>query len=272
MTIIFIRPWQIRLLLGLSFAVFVAGGYRWTMQSVAPVMTGPPPLDAPLFEVPGAAGQVALTINVDWGSEEIPAMLDLFDRYGARVTFFLTGHWAEQNAELVRTIAERGHEIANHGRSHIHPRQLADGALAAHITENEQLLASIAGKVSRLYAPPYGEWDRRVVRQAANLGYRTVLWTLDTRDWQEPSAETIVARVVPKAVPGVIVLMHPKPNTVAALPAIMDGLKVKGLQAVTLSEMLAAVAPQKAGDTSGQSAVNHLYNISAIIGQIPGSS
>jgi len=103
----------------------------------------------------------------------------------------------------------------------------------------------LACKVGQLYAPPYGEWDRRVVRQAADLGFHTTLWTLDTRDWQDPDAATIVARVVPKAASGSIVLMHPKPNTVAALPAILDGLTAKGLRAVPLTEMLKAAMPEQ---------------------------
>jgi len=242
MTIIVIKPWQARLLLGLAFATFVAAGYHLSMQNVVPVTGGPPPVNAPLFEVAGAAGMVALTVNVDWGEEEIPALLEVLDKHQAKATFFLTGTWARKNAELVAEIARRGHEIANHGTSHVHPRRLSNQELMAHILDNHEELQKLSGgRVARLYAPPYGEWDRRIVEQAAKLGFRTVLWTIDTRDWQDPPAATIVNRVIPKAVAGTIILMHPKPNTVAALPSILTGLEVKGLRAVTLSEMLAAV-------------------------------
>ena len=89
-----------------------------------------------------------------------------------------------------------------------------------------------------LFAPPYGEQDARVVRTAAELGHWTTLWTLDTIDWQEPPPETIVERVVPRARDGAIVLMHPKPQTVAALPRIIAGLREKGYRLVPLWQMM----------------------------------
>lgn len=240
MMIVVIKPWQARLLMGLAFALFLAGGYRLSDQAVVSTLSEPPPLDAPLFAVPGEHRMVALTVNVDWGGEQIPSMLTILDQYHAKATFFLTGKWADANRDLARTLVQRGHEVANHGRSHAHPKQLSDQALSDHIAGNTALLGQIVGKVSMLYAPPYGEWDRRIVRRAAQLGNYTVLWTIDTVDWQDPSPATIVNRVVPKAKPGSIVLMHPKPNTVAALPLMLQGLQAKGLQPVTLSELLTA--------------------------------
>ena len=62
-------------------------------------------------------------------------MLAHFRQAGAKVTFFLTGRWAEQNTELARLLAEEGHEVGNHGLSHVHPKQLDERQLTEHITE-----------------------------------------------------------------------------------------------------------------------------------------
>lgn len=242
MVIIVIKPWQARLIMALAFALFLAGGYRFSEHAATIPASAPMPLDAPLFEVFGADGLVSITVNVDWGAEEIPPMLDIFDRYGARVTFFLTGSWAQKNPDLTRLLIERGHEVANHGRRHDHPRKLSEQALVDHIDGNGLFLGSIIGESTKLYAPPYGEWDRRVVRTAARLGYRTVLWTVDTIDWQDPPPDLILQRVLHKARSGSIVLIHPKPNTVVALPGVLEGLKAKGLRPVKLSTMLEAAA------------------------------
>jgi peptidoglycan/xylan/chitin deacetylase (PgdA/CDA1 family) len=229
--------------MGLAFAVFLAGGYHFAEQAAVTNVSAPPILSTPLFVIPEAQGMMTLTVNVDWGSEQVTPILDIFEKHGVKATFFLTGKWAEGNQTLARSIVERGHEVGNHGRSHSHPKQLGDQALTQHIADNAALLKSIVGKVSKLYAPPYGEWDRRVVNKAAALGHYTVLWTIDTIDWQDPPAATIVERVTRKAQAGGIVLMHPKPNTVAALPTMITTLQSKGLRLVTLSEMITAATP-----------------------------
>jgi peptidoglycan/xylan/chitin deacetylase (PgdA/CDA1 family) len=240
MIVVVIRPWQARLIMALAFAVFLAGAYHLADQTSITSVLGPPPLSEPLFAIPGAEAMVGLAVNVDWGGDQIPTMLALFREARAHVTFFLTGRWAQENKELARLIAEEGHEIGNHGFTHTHPKQLTNQQLADHITKNQKHLEEIVGKVGKLYAPPYGEWDRRIVREAAALGYRTVLWTVDTVDWQDPPPDQILQRVLPKAQPGSIILMHPRANTILALPKLMRGLEEKGLRAVTISTMLKA--------------------------------
>lgn len=196
-------------------------------------------LAAPVRQVPGAKGRVALTVNVDWGNEVIPAMLDTFDRYGVKVTFFLTGRWAKAFPEMAAQIAARGHEIGNHGVDHAHPTRLSDQELAEHIGANVEILRAATGvEPVPLYAPPYGEQDGRVVAAAARLGHFTTLWTLDTIDWQEPPPQTIVARVVPRATDGAIVLMHPKEQTLAALAPMLEGLRERGYEVVPLYQMI----------------------------------
>ena len=70
------------------------------------------------------------------------------------------------------------------------------------------------------------------------------MWTIDTIDWQEPSVETTIDRVISKAQNGGIVLMHPKPNTVEALPQIIEGLHNKGYQLVPVGKLLEEMGGQ----------------------------
>jgi peptidoglycan/xylan/chitin deacetylase (PgdA/CDA1 family) len=76
----------------------------------------------------GNSGQktVALCINVDWGEEYIPAMLEEFKKAQAQVTFFVTGSWAEKNPELLKQMSEAGHSIQNHAYKHVHFSSLSD--------------------------------------------------------------------------------------------------------------------------------------------------
>ena len=190
---------------------------------------------------------MSLTVNVDWGQEVLPDMLDTLREHGVRVTFFVTGHWAQQYPEIVKRMAREGHEVADHGMRHAHPTQLSDWDLTMLILENHNLLKTLVGEPALLFAPPYGEVDRRVVAAADALGYRTIMWTIDTIDWQEPSVETTIARVMNKAQNGGIVLMHPKVNTVKALPRIIEGLRQKGFSLLPVGELLEEMDGAKVG-------------------------
>lgn len=196
----------------------------------------------PVFQVDIKEPLVALTINVAWGEDFLPGLLAAFEDYGVKATFFIVGDWAEQFPDLTRNIATEGHELGNHSWSHPYPTQIPAEELKKEIVRTEKLLVELAGKRPALFAPPYGEWDKQVVQTAAEAGYRTIMWSVDTIDWQQPGVGIIAERVLNNIQPGGIVLMHPTEQTTQALPLILDGLKKKGLKAVTVSELLNAAS------------------------------
>lgn len=210
---------------------------------IAPAVLGSRPIE----QIKTEQLVMALTINVDWGEEYIPAMLDVLDQGKARATFFVTGRWAKKNPELLKIISNRGHQIENHGYSHPHPDQLSSGANQEEIKKTESIIEGIIGKKTHLYAPPYGEKGASGLRAADALGYQTILWTLDTVDWRANSTPEIIAkRILNPAIQfgikpgksGAIVLMHPKANTVRALPVILDQLARDGFSFQTLDGLI----------------------------------
>ncbi|HOA43303.1 MAG TPA: polysaccharide deacetylase family protein, partial [Bacillota bacterium] len=62
--------------------------------------------------------RIAFTCNVDWGEDVLPDMLDIFEQKDLKITFFVSGRWAENNPWLLRKIYILGHEIQNHGYGH----------------------------------------------------------------------------------------------------------------------------------------------------------
>ena len=72
----------------------------------------------PIYRGPTSEPRVALMVNVDWGDEYIPGMLDVFRHYGVSATWFPTGRWIQTSRDLARTISLEGHEIGNHGGWH----------------------------------------------------------------------------------------------------------------------------------------------------------
>lgn len=192
----------------------------------------------PYYHGPEAKSEMALTINVAWGQEYIPKMLQVLKEKEVKATFFFIGSWVKKFPELTEKVAEAGHEIGNHGYRHAHPNRLSRQELTDLVKKNEKLLKKVTGKKTDLFAPPYGEYNDKVVKIVDELGYKTILWTADTIDWQRPKPEKIIKRVTRDASKGGIVLMHPTAPTAKALPIMIDKLREKGYSLVTVTELL----------------------------------
>lgn len=189
---------------------------------------------------------VAITVNVDWGEEFIPALLEAFDKYKARVTFFVTGTWAEKHPEEMKTMSDKKHSIQNHGYQHLHFNQLTEAQIEEQIEKAEDVIFAATGQKSKYFAPPYGEKSDPLLATVDRMGYRYILWSVDTIDWQKPAPQIIVGRVLDKVHNDAIILMHPTEPTVKALPEILAGLSEQGYKMVGIDEILMeAVEPNE---------------------------
>ena len=127
------------------------------------------------------------------------------------------------------------HEIGNHGGAHNHVETMGREEPSAPHPSGEERIFQACGVYPSAFAPPYGEWTEKTVEYALEMGYQTVLWTVDTVDWRLPEPEAIWKRALPGVVPGALILMHPTEPTVSALPTLIDGLREKGYPIVTVS-------------------------------------
>lgn len=188
----------------------------------------------------GQAGNNLCTFacNVDWGEEIIPDMLKVFDEKGVKITFFVTGRWAKNNPELLKTMYDSGHEIQSHGYSHALCSDISDEKVTEEIEKTEQAIIDAICIKPNYFAPAAGDYDSRTVEISEKLGYKMVLWSSDTIDWREGSyAPVIVDRIMSKPLDGAIVLMHPKEETLKALPELIDQITEKGYRIVPLYRM-----------------------------------
>lgn len=193
---------------------------------------------APVYRGRPEKNEVALTINVAWGQDYLPALLRILKEHKVHVTFFVQGDWAEKFPRLVEQMAADGHEIGSHGYSHPHMAVMSDAEIAAEISRTGTILKSITGQEPSLFAPPYGELTRQILFTAARLGYRTSLWSCDTIDWRGEPPDVILARFQKRVTAGAIVLMHPTPATVQALPSMLDYIEKQGWTPVTVTKLI----------------------------------
>lgn len=191
----------------------------------------------PIYQGSSQEKKIALTCNVVWGEEYVPQMLEILKKNKVKMTFFMGGKWVKDFPELTKQIA-KDHELGNHSYSHPHPTFISKQENIEEIKKTEDEIFKVTKVKTRLYAPPYGEFNNTVLDAAGELGYKTIMWSIDTRDWQRPAPEVIVERIIEKAHNGAIVLMHPTAPTVKALPMIIDELKKKGYQLTTVFDVI----------------------------------
>jgi peptidoglycan/xylan/chitin deacetylase (PgdA/CDA1 family) len=215
-----------------------AGG-SWLRTASA----APPP--GPVYRVATTAPEVALAVNVVWGTEYVPKILSILRQNHAQATFFLGGAWAASHPALARELAAAGMEIGNHGYAHRHQSTLSFDANLAEITRATRAIELATGVRPTLFAPPYGEYNATVLAAAAALHMPVIMWTIDTIDWRPDSSPGLIAqRVLSRAAPGAIILMHPTERTVDALPGLLKALAERGYRVVGVQQLLAAGRPE----------------------------
>lgn len=193
----------------------------------------------PVYHGNPDSSRVALAINVAWGEEYLPEMLKVLAEEKTKATFFLVGAWVKVFPDLTKELIRYGHELGNHGLYHGHPLQMKREELKRIISENERLIQSVTGRKSvNLFAPPYGEISPLIVSAAGELGYQTIMWSVDSVDWKNPAPEILLNRVLSKIEPGGIILLHPTAPTKTALKELIRSLRKKGLEPGTVSGVL----------------------------------
>jgi peptidoglycan/xylan/chitin deacetylase (PgdA/CDA1 family) len=184
---------------------------------------------------PRGRSDVALTFDDGPSLVATPRILAILNRLHARATFFEEGHHVAHREALMRDILSSGDEIGNHSYSH----PLYPGYAELHRTD--RLIHAATGFEPCLFRPPYGLIDPRVRSAARRNRLRMVLWDVESADDRHPGPAAIRDNVLRLAGRGSIVLLHDgahHPQTVAALPSIIRGLRGEGLRFATVTGML----------------------------------
>lgn len=230
-----IRQWYVIFAAGVFLTVAMLSGI---LQPLLTSTTTTQTKIQPIFHGNISQPKVAFACNVFWGEEFLPDMLQTLSNQNTHITFFIGGSWAKKYPDLLADIANKGHELGNHTYSHPHPNTISKEKNKEQIVKTEDLVKEITGTKTTLYAPPYGEYNDTVLTAADELGYTTIMWTIDTIDWKRPPADIIKNRVTKKLHNGAIILMHPTEPTAKALPELITEIKKAGYTITTVSDIL----------------------------------
>jgi peptidoglycan/xylan/chitin deacetylase (PgdA/CDA1 family) len=130
--------------------------------------------------------------------------------------------------------------VGDHTWSHPDMARLDAAAQRAELQRTQRLLRGLIGVAPRFFRPPMWEWTRVTARTAAQQGLVTVLFSIDTQDWKRPGVRAIVSAAL-QARAGDVIALHDaggdRTQTLRALPAIVRGLRARGLHLVTLDRL-----------------------------------
>jgi len=182
--------------------------------------------------------KVCFMVNIYWGTEYINDMLDVFDIYDVKTTFFVGGSWFAKNVELAQEIYKRGHEIGNHGYNHKDHDKITEQQNYDEIHKTHLLVSANLGVEMNLFAPPSGAFNDTTIQVASKLNYKTIMWTHDTIDWRDKDTDLIFKRATKNLSNGDLILMHPTKNTLDALSSILAYSQNNGFTATTVSQVI----------------------------------
>lgn len=190
---------------------------------------------------------IALMINVAWGTEHILPLLEVLAAENSLATFFVVGRWAEQNEDLLKEISHQGHLIANHGWSDaVVFSELTVEEMEYSIRETNKIVQTATGQEPYYFTPHKGDYNKLVLETVSRLGMRTIMWSIDTVDWQDPDVEKMKAGILEKLHTGAIILAHPTEKTVTLFKEIVPMINNKGFKLVTMDELLNPQYPSAA--------------------------
>ncbi|MGA2285873.1 MAG: polysaccharide deacetylase family protein [Dehalococcoidia bacterium] len=206
------------------------------------------PKAAHLSNGEGCGRLVALTFDDGPNPPFTQQILQILESSGAKATFFVEGQAAEAHPDVVKLVDAAGMDVESHSYSHSQGLATADAAdFRSDLDAASAALESILGRQPTLYRPPFGNTSDTMLMELADAGYTSIGWDVDSTDWQETDPSKIVDAVLSQVHPGAIVLMHDgglsggnpdRTATIQALPSILSGLRDRGYELKTVSEII----------------------------------
>jgi peptidoglycan/xylan/chitin deacetylase (PgdA/CDA1 family) len=197
-----------------------------------------------VWHMPTTAPVVALTFDDGPQPNWTPRVLDILDEVAAKATFFLVG----QNLRAYRSLARYDrHEVGNHTWSHADLARLDERAALNEVRRCHDEIGSVLGRTPKFLRPPWGHLGGSTLLAADSLDLDLIMWSQRMPENEyRVNPGSMAARVVGEARPGAILLAHDVGNpdrliTIGNLKDIVQGLRLKGLELVTVSELLATV-------------------------------
>lgn len=197
--------------------------------------------ELPIYCVQTEEPKIALTFDAAWGNDDTKKIMEILKKHDVKVTFFMTGGWVEAYPDDVKMILAEGHDLGNHSQNHKNMSQISDSEKENEIMSVHDKVKELTGYDMFLFRPPYGDYDSKLIHVARKCNYYAIQWDVDSLDWKDYGAESIIKTVTQNKHlgNGSIILCHNGAKyTAEALDTLITTLKDAGYEFVPLSELI----------------------------------
>ncbi len=202
-----------------------------------------------IYRVPVHDKMVALTFDDGPSPQWTPLILDELKKADVRATFFMLGEHVVKYPEVARRAAREGHEIENHTFTHHVLLYYKMDELEKEVKDAERAIRAITGVTTRYFRPPKAWLTSEEKNKLSAMGYKVVLWSLNSKDWVTFDDKYMIKYVIHHVQPGDIILFHDsggvfsteggnRKETVLAIKRLIERLKERGYRFVTVGELI----------------------------------
>lgn len=202
-----------------------------------------------IYHVENPRKVVALTFDDGPSARWTPPILDALKQSGIKATFFMLGEHVARYPEVAKRVAAEGHEIGNHTYDHHVLIYYTLDELEREIKDTEKIIRESTGVTTRYFRPPKAWLTPKENKKIEGLGYKVILWSLNSKDWVNFDDRYIVRYLCRHIRPGDIILFHDsggafgteggkRKETLKCIPLLAEKLRRMGYSFVTVSELL----------------------------------
>jgi peptidoglycan-N-acetylmuramic acid deacetylase len=179
--------------------------------------------------------KVVMMTYDDGGSEEkVKSVIDVYEKYGVKATFFVTGEWVKAHPDLVRRMVDSGFDVGAHGWNHEALTAMSGAAASKQLGDFVAAMEVAApGYRVKYMRFPYGARADYLRLIAAQYGMQSVMWSNESGGNTERTFEYATRNLKP----GEIVLSHSiRYYDVLYAERIIQYFQSQGYDLVTIDE------------------------------------
>ncbi|RYG72823.1 polysaccharide deacetylase family sporulation protein PdaB [Lentibacillus lipolyticus] len=233
-----VKKWK-RFLVVILFALFAASFLWFERDGTFSVLSKSDPMA--LTKGNGDEPQIALTFNISWGEEKVYDILEKLKEKKVQATFFVSGEWAERHPDILEKITDQEHELGMLGYRYKSYLDQEIEEVRRDLVQAKDVFSKLGYEDLDLLRPPNGHFNKEIIELAEKQGFTVTHWNVNPNDWKNPGTDKIVNFVMNETSNGDIILLHASDSvkqTAKALDTILPGLKKKGFQFVSISELI----------------------------------
>ena len=190
-----------------------------------------------VWQIPTAQKEIFLSFDDGPHPRITPLVLDMLATHGAKASFFCIGDRVKRFPGIYQRILDEGHAIGNHTFHHLNGWKTNDADYLTNITEAALCIDS------RLFRPPYGRIKGSQARAIVAKGFKTIMWTVLSGDYDAKLNPAQCAnRVLENIEPGFIFLFHDaekaEKNMLFALEKLLEACKIQGFRCEKINDKL----------------------------------